>query len=186
MTPSSLKSIMGCRSDLTSRRHSSFIVMLVLIFTLIMMHGVVENAYAACMIEWMAMIIICVWHGRGLPHLHLSIIGHKSWTSSIDRPILKPNIPCPPCTHTLPCMHAARTPLTARYLEKDTNWTECEWRERRILFPIKIHSHQGSPQTRLRNSDSHHQHKPLPGGCRMGMVTDTGLQQVGRNGRETV
>jgi hypothetical protein len=69
---------------------------------------------------------------------------------------------------------AARTPTTERYLEQTINWTQCMGGKG--LHPIKIIP--VTPGGGQVPSKPPHEHKPLPGGCRMGVVTDVGMAQV--------
>ena len=71
---------------------------------------------------------------------------------------------------------AARTPLTDRYLEKATNWTQCG--STKQLPPLKLVTEGGEPSVRK----PPHEHHALPGGCRMGVVTEEGLKQARRGG----
>ena len=68
---------------------------------------------------------------------------------------------------------AARTPLTERYLDKGVNWTACG-SGLQDDFPIRIMS-TGTLPPKVQQDLGH---RPLPGGCRMGIITDLGQQQV--------
>ena len=72
---------------------------------------------------------------------------------------------------------AARTPTTERYLEQTINWTQCNGG--RALHPIKIIAATSGGVGGQVPAKTPHEHKPLPGGCRMGVVTDVGIAQVG-------
>lgn len=67
---------------------------------------------------------------------------------------------------------AARTPLTDRYLDRTTNWTQCGTAKQ--LLPLKLVSEGGEQGTRK----VPHEHHALPGGCRMGVVTEEGMKQA--------
>ena len=70
---------------------------------------------------------------------------------------------------------AARTPTTERYLPDHQNWTHCS-SDGKSLHAIKIV--HASPGGTAAAAKLPHEHKPLPGGCRMGVVTDVGMAQV--------